>query len=244
MTANPALISTFLKTHWPDLILDIHFIGAGMFSHAYRFDTPQGRFVLRVGANQLAFQRDQYAARYFTKLHLPIPTVLALGRFDTQYYYAITPHYPGQNLDQLDEATLRHIFPHLAHTLHTLHQCDISSSSQTGFGPLNPDGTATFTSWLHYLLNLDPIAILAREDEILHDWDTLFATTFLDKSLFTDCYSTIKSLVSYCPSACWLIHGDFGFDNALSDGQTITGILDWAEMKVGDFLYDVAYLSF
>lgn len=30
----------------------------------------------------------------------------------------------------------------------------------------------------------------------------------------------------------------------LSDGQKITGVLDWAESRLGDFVYDIAYLEF
>jgi hygromycin-B 4-O-kinase len=40
------------------------------------------------------------------------------------------------------------------------------------------------------------------------------------------------------------VHGDFGFDNVMSDGKEITGILDWAESRLGDFAYDIAYLEF
>ncbi|MBD1846579.1 phosphotransferase [Cyanobacteria bacterium FACHB-63] len=40
------------------------------------------------------------------------------------------------------------------------------------------------------------------------------------------------------------MHGDFGFDNVMSDGQRVTGVLDWAESRLGDYVYDIAYLEF
>jgi hygromycin-B 4-O-kinase len=40
------------------------------------------------------------------------------------------------------------------------------------------------------------------------------------------------------------VHGDFGSNNVLSDGQSITGIIDCSEAMVGDPLYDVANIFF
>lgn len=40
------------------------------------------------------------------------------------------------------------------------------------------------------------------------------------------------------------MHGDFGPHNLVSDGNVITGVLDWADMRLGDYLYDVAYLDY
>ena len=42
----------------------------------------------------------------------------------------------------------------------------------------------------------------------------------------------------------YLLHGDYGFDNVLVDQGKISGVLDWANAKYGDFLYDVAWLDF
>ncbi len=46
------------------------------------------------------------------------------------------------------------------------------------------------------------------------------------------------------PNERHYVHGDFGFDNALADANQLTAILDWAEMRCGDWLYDLAYLIF
>jgi aminoglycoside phosphotransferase (APT) family kinase protein len=36
------------------------------------------------------------------------------------------------------------------------------------------------------------------------------------------------------------VHGDFGSNNVLADGEHITGVVDWSEAMIGDPLYDVA----
>ena len=41
-----------------------------------------------------------------------------------------------------------------------------------------------------------------------------------------------------------LVHGDFGSNNVLYDGTSITGVIDWSEGHDGDPLYDVANIFF
>ena len=41
-----------------------------------------------------------------------------------------------------------------------------------------------------------------------------------------------------------VVHGDFGHENIISDGERITGVLDWAEARLGDPLYDIANLDY
>ena len=41
-----------------------------------------------------------------------------------------------------------------------------------------------------------------------------------------------------------LVHGDFGSNNVLAEGEHITGVVDWSEALIGDPLYDVANIFF
>ena len=43
-----------------------------------------------------------------------------------------------------------------------------------------------------------------------------------------------EKLMSFCGDQKHLFHGDFGFDNVLSDGSRVTGVLDWAECGYGE----------
>ena len=73
---------------------------------------------------------------------------------------------------------------------------------------------------------------------------SLFETTFLEKDFWDIAYARLAELVPLCPEERSLVHGDYGFDNVLSDGAKITGVIDWGGSKYGDFLFDVAWLSF
>ncbi len=54
----------------------------------------------------------------------------------------------------------------------------------------------------------------------------------------------MTELLKFCPEDRYLVHGDYGFGNILSDGTRITAVIDWEASMYGDFLFDVAWLSF
>jgi aminoglycoside phosphotransferase (APT) family kinase protein len=53
----------------------------------------------------------------------------------------------------------------------------------------------------------------------------------------------MDELLSHCTTHKNLIHSNFGFHSSISDGQATTGVFDWADSHLGDFLYDVATLD-
>lgn len=68
--------------------------------------------------------------------------------------------------------------------------------------------------------------------------------TFLDKSRFDRYRAQMLELLECCPEERHLVHRDFGFDNLILDQGRVTGVLDWAESRMGDPLYDVGWLCF
>ena len=55
---------------------------------------------------------------------------------------------------------------------------------------------------------------------------------------------SVGLISQYCSEERYLLHADCGFDNVLSDGKKITGVIDWENSMYGDHLYDIAWLSF
>ena len=80
--------------------------------------------------------------------------------------------------------------------------------------------------------------------KIPYDWNKIFSTNFFDKNLFKSYQERIDSLLKFLPKEKYLVHGDFGFDNLLIDENSISGVIDWAEAKLGDYLFDLAWLDF
>lgn len=213
----------------------VEFIGAGMFSQAFAFVADEREFILRVNAYEEDFRKDEFAFANFAAPALPIPRVAHIGRFDDTRWYAITARCAGKIITAWDSATNLKIAPSLFETLDAIHRVDASRFS--GWGLTDAHYHGRFDSWENYLLSL-------YNQKFKVDWRILAQHTFLEANVFAEFFDAMRELLPYCPREKFLVHGDFGFENVVSDGERITGVLDWAEARLGDFLYDVAYLDF
>jgi hygromycin-B 4-O-kinase len=109
---------------------------------------------------------------------------------------------------------------------------DVSMTS--GFGPFDAEGAGKYGSWRAFLTSAaDPdrydLAAVAKRVDIDR------ARRLLD---------VIGELAGSCPEVRKLVHGDFGSNNVLVDGELVTGVIDWSEALIGDPLYDVANILF
>ena len=229
-------VIVFLKSHFDEEISMFTFIKGGESSQAFSFDVGGESFVIRVNRDLLAFEKDRYSFVNFHSEFIPIPEVIKIGVFDEKYYYAISKKVEGKMLNELSDVEYEEIFPELMSILDVVHSVDISKTS--GFGKWEADGAVEAQTWKEYVLAVKNY-VLATENT-----PSLFETSFLEKDLWEEIYERVKGLLIYCPEERYLIHGDYGSDNVIADKGKITGVIDWAGAKYGDFLYDVAWLNF
>ena len=69
-------------------------------------------------------------------------------------------------------------------------------------------------------------------------------STFSEKNLVELVIKKTDELIPYLSEDAYLIHGDYGSDNVVSVGRSITGVLDWGESAYGDFIYAISWLEF
>jgi hygromycin-B 4-O-kinase len=235
LTIDPEMILALLKTLFADGVSSVSFIGAGMFSTAYSFCADRQPYILRFNKHEEDFLKDEYAYRRFASPRLPIPKLVRMGRFDEDTCFAVTERCEGSTLDKIDALTGRRVAPKLFEVLAELHGLDVSNVK--GWGLMDARGEGRFESWEEYLLAF-------HNQKFAFTWPGLLAETFLERDVYEDLVERIERLIPYCSRQKYLVHGDFGFDNVTSDGRRITGVFDWAESRLGDFIYDVAYLDF
>jgi hypothetical protein len=82
-------VATFLKQKFSADVSVVRFIGEGMFSQAFSFDTLLGTFVIRLNQDDDDFKKDQYAYQNFRAPKLPIPNPVNIGRFGDQHHSAL-----------------------------------------------------------------------------------------------------------------------------------------------------------
>ena len=236
---------TFLQTHFHPTAHHLQPLGAGMFSQAYRFETENGTFALRIGVTRETFEKDLFASERLGQA-VTIPNVLAVGEYDDTHFYCISTWLPGQILTDFDKAGTETLLPSLFENLLAMSRVPILP--QTGFGILNGEGKCRkrYNSWADFLTAIDdfPTTFTPRGGELYKSWDELYATTFLDEAIVQDAYQRLTGLLPALLNEPHYVHGDFGYENALAEENRLTAILDWAELRCGDWLYDLAYVIY
>lgn len=221
--------------------LGLAFLGSGMFSVAYKLDFNDSILVLRIGSNYLGFLKDQWAYSLFPAGVLPIPAIIDKGPV-TGYFYCFSEYKEGTRMDQLGQGDIEFLLPEIFR-IHSLISA-VELSGDCFFGFLDPSGRGIYPTWKAALTNFRdwPGIILSRRGERFLDWDQVYKKTFLEEELVRGFMEIIHDRLKFCPEIRGLIHGDFGFDNMLIQNGRVSAVIDWAECRCGDPLYDIASL--
>jgi hygromycin-B 4-O-kinase len=227
-------ITNFLHFQFNSEVSEVALIGTGMFSQAFSFRLGTQEYVIRLNSYKEDFLKDAFADRHFASV-LPIPKMIFCGQLNQDYYFAITERCMGRTLGSLAKHSICQILPSLFDSLYALHFLDTSQYS--GWGLTDTSGYGLFASWEEYLRSF-------YNQKFSFMWKDLFEGSCMERSVYERYFSVIEENLPYCPPQKYWVHGDFGYDNVMSEGMWITGILDWAELRLGDFIYDIAYLEF
>jgi hygromycin-B 4-O-kinase len=228
------VLLSFLRSHFSPTAAQLTFLSSGWFSQAYAFSADGSEYILRLNAWQVDFQKDAYAAAHLAGPDLPIPPMLRLDRFDAQRFYAITPRCPGRGMNELDAAAQLRLLPQLFDALADLHQR--STADLPGWGLTGADFRGGFASWPAYVLSL--------HNHKFHYTLESLEGTFFEPDFYRAVLAEVERLLPFLPAQKSIVHGDFGWHNLVSDGERLTGVLDWAEARLGDPLYDVVNLEY
>jgi len=227
------LVLTFLKSNFAPDVQSLTAIKEGETSQAFSFSSESGEFVIRVHSTKHGSDKDRYAHNHFSSQRIPIPRTFQIGQLEDKFYYWITEKAEGKIIAHFEKEEIRKLIPELIGVLDSIHGFDIGD---TQFGDWEVDGKASETSWKNYLLKL------VKEFEGYENKSP--ESILLESEVVKKILARYKQLIDHCPNIRHLVHGDYGFNNLLSDGKRITGVIDWELSKYGDFLYDVAWLSF
>ena len=222
-------VYNFLLEKFSPDISNIKPIEVGETSRVFVFKSKKQNFIIRFNFKKLGFQKDEYAYKNFCSKVIPIPKTLQLGKFSNGVFYAITYKAKGKIVDDFVKKDIMKFMPSIVKTLNAIHNVKINS---TKFGDWDDKGVAKYNSWQEYLEGL-PDDFKVVDDDII-----------LEKSVVKKILKTYKTLIPFCPNTGHLVHGDFGFNNLLVHNGKVSGVIDWELAKYGDFLYDVAWLSF
>ncbi|KIO78491.1 hypothetical protein TH53_03570 [Pedobacter lusitanus] len=229
---------TFLSKKFKN-VTDLQYLAQGWWAQAFSFNCEAGKLVLRVGVHLKDFLKDKFAYQTFNSPDIPVVKIVETGKFSDKLYYCLSLFCEGMTADKLlDNATpevAASIAPSILKPLYHIHRLD--TSKRTGWGLTDINGNGIWKSWPEYLS-----AIYNHKYPV--SWQEMGRTTWLDPILFGRLHQRMQELFVYLPHQKNILHGDYGYDNLLLDQEhKVTAVLDWAEMLLGDELYDLVSMN-
>lgn len=243
-TIDAEQLRAFLAVRLDAPITPLVPLKGGNFSSAFAFTAGERELVARINVANTSFERDRYAGERFASTEIPIPRVLEIDRLDDveatwaggARWYAISERAPGVTVDTLAPAEYARVLPALLDSLDAIHRIGVAET--TGYGSWTEPGVGSRLSWREY------ISTYGAGPDIDSRVDEFVGSGLLERDLCARTREAVLALLDRCPDERTLVHGDFGFDNTLTDGSRVTGVIDWADVGYGDPLFDVAWLSF
>ena len=234
-------VLALLNQHFTDPISDLTALEGGQVARTFAFRAGEEHYIVRFHKDNMLssnFPKELYVYRKLAATTIPMPPILHVGRLG-ELHFAISCKVAGQMLEQHTPQEVERMLPQLMEMLDAIHQIDVSDTG--GFGTFDYLGQGMSKSWHRYLLR---VAEEEDERDYFGKWHHLFADTFLERDVFDRIYHHMLSLLQYCPSDRFLLHGNYSLRNILAENGKITAVLDWVDAKYGDFVYDLAAFDF
>jgi hygromycin-B 4-O-kinase len=212
-------------------------VGHGEWSRAFYFTRAGRDLVARFSAIDDDFLKDQRVERLACG-NVPVPKVLEIGRaFDG--YFAISERAFGSFLEERDLTSMQRLLPALFETLDAVRTLDLGGAR--GFGLWRgSDGHAPHATWRETLLGMATQPPSTR----LFEWQAALARKPFAQQAFDTGYAALQTLVDACPNERSLVHSDLLNFNVLVQAEGIGAVLDWGAALYGDFLWDIAWITF
>jgi hygromycin-B 4-O-kinase len=235
-TLTDSAVRAFVAACLQCPVTDVARIALGEWSQAFSLRCGDADYIARFSAVEEDFAKDRLAAA-FAAPDLPIPPIIAMGRaFDG--FYAISRRAFGEFIDDLDATRMRAVLPSLFRALDAARATDLSKTM--GYGGWGANGNGGCASWRAYLLDVTNDPPTSR----IHGWRQRLDASPARAGAFDAAAERLEVLVKSSPEERHVVHSDLLHYNVLVAGDQISAVFDWGCALYGDFLYDIAWLTF
>jgi hygromycin-B 4-O-kinase len=219
--------SRFLSGHYPSPVTNLKELMGGKHSKAFSYKDFEQDLIIRFNIDDKGFLKDKYAFEHFN-IQIPIPKIVEIGTYK-DLFYCITEKISGETArDQYN----REDFSSLSLLFNAVEKISKIELGGIGYGYLDLNGNAPYQSSSDYIKSV-------YRSKDLFDWNKIFQIPFVNKN-FTDYVAKkMEYFAQFTTEQRELLHGDFGADNVFIKDNTVSGIIDWEKMRVGDHFLDV-----
>lgn len=216
----------FLGRRYDGHAEDIAELRGGEWSRAFSFRLDGRDLVARFGAWREDFEKDE-AAMAFGGPDLPVPRVIEIGdAFGGAF--AISERHFGLFLEELDTEQFQRVLPAVMRALDAMRALSAPSDRSQ--------------PWADWLLGL----LVDRPGGRVSGWQQKLAASPELDALFVAGQEAIEDLLPACPDLQHVLHLDLINRNVLvtEDATRFEAVFDWGCLSYGDFVYEVAWLTF
>lgn len=229
---DPLKIQAFLQEILKQPVRELEMLPAGWNTRVLAFQTEQNDFVMRISHHPQNTRKERMAHHLFAS-HLPVPRVWYEG-IQGALHWSIVTRCPGHNLSTCSLPVQLQHAPQIMDLLRQLVEWPLPRHQPAAWViPVAVAEQQRQLGWREALYALH--GMRQRLEAMAHPaaWLTPEKRDHLLKAFETG--------LSACPATpLWWIHGDFKAANLLVQDGEITGLIDWAGLGYGDFLYDAA----
>jgi len=183
-------------------------------------DGPTGTVVVKVSANEFAYDRAAWATEALSLLRargMPVPVPLWWGQLDRPWWALLQPRLPGDRIDALQAPLLDELVALI--------------ELQAGLGLVLGKAGWDVSWWIDVV--------------VFEGWEGWWngaeqAAPHTARRL----RAFLEPARGYRLPVADLVHGDFGIGNVLARGGAVTAVVDWDHLGVGSRALDLASLLF
>jgi hygromycin-B 4-O-kinase len=191
--------------------------------------------VVRFGRHLEDFLKDEKAMA-FARPALPVPKVVEIGEA-LGGYCAVSERHFGKFLETLGETGWRSLLPSLLLSLDSLREIQFEGGTDWWSG-----SAGSSQGWRQWLLG----SLEDRPGGRVSGWRATLRKQPDSNGVFVAGEAELRSLLWACPEVRHLLHRDLLNRNVLvtDDASRLEAVFDWGCSLAGDFLYEVAWLTF
>ena len=222
----------FLREHGHDATT-LEPLKGGAWSTVFAFREGGDDLVVRFHQRRDDLEKDRLAERWSAP-SLHVPHMVEIGDLPEGGGYGIARRVRGGPIDDLDEPGMRAALPRLFEAMDAMREADLEGT--TGYGLWHGDGRGERPSWREAFVGEAATRERATQRAML-------ARTPVGHVAFDAGIARMAELVRWSSEQRHLVHNDLLYRNVFIGGDDMV-LLDWGASIFGDFLYDVAVLTF